>query len=180
MTGQTFLRGAVAAIGAVCLVITALAQHPNTAFDRARRLDPVGVFIPNWRFFAPHPAMHDFHVLHRTLDRHGTTSAWADTTEIAPRRILQAVWFPGRRAEKAVFDVASELVQSLRLEHDRLVKLPAHVALVAMVRARIAADHDPRDIDGFQFLVARNAGIAADAEPEYLYTSAFIPMERPR
>ena len=35
------------------LLVTAAAQHPNKMFDRVRRLDPIGILIPNWRFFAP-------------------------------------------------------------------------------------------------------------------------------
>lgn len=179
MNARTIARAAALTAGSGMLVATFLSQHPNTAFNRIRRLDPFGVFIPNWRFFAPEPAMHDFHLLHRTLDVDDVTSPWEDTTAIAPRRPIQMVWFPGRRAEKATFDVISEFLQAIHLGYDQLTAYPAYQALAAKARAAIidsAPDGGAR-IQGYQFLVARNAGIAPDAEPEYLFMSAFIPLE---
>lgn len=173
------MRFSAAAVGATALTVTLLSQHPNTSFDRLRRLDRLGVFVPNWRFFAPHPATHDFHLLHRTLDVDDQVSPWIDTTEISPRRPTQAVWFPGRRAEKAVFDVASEFVQSLSLSHEQLSRFPSYSAIVAKVRhAVLTTEPDAEQrLQGFQFLVARHGGVDPEARPEYLYLSAFIPME---
>ena len=55
-------------------VVTLLSQHAQRTFDRLRPLDRIGLVIPNWRFFAPEPAVHDFHLLYRIrdLDETGT------------------------------------------------------------------------------------------------------------
>jgi hypothetical protein len=179
MNARTITRAAALTAGSGMLIATFLSQHPNAAFNRIRRLDPFGVFVPNWRFFAPEPATHDFHLLHRTLDVDDVTSPWEDTTAIAPRRPIQMVWFPGRRAEKATFDVISEFLQSIHLGYDQLTEYPAYQALSAKARAAIikTAPECGARVQGYQFLVARSAGIAPDAEPEYLFMSAFIPLE---
>lgn len=106
---------AVTAGFAAWFVTTAISQHPDRSFERARKLDRTGsgVMIPNWRFFAPNPAVEDQHFLYRlaSADRERHTE-WRAAYEIEPRRLLHAVWFPGRRHEKAIFDVAGTLLQN--------------------------------------------------------------------
>lgn len=51
----TVITTAVEAVFAGWFVLTLLTQHPQRSFDRLRSLDPVGLTIPNWRFFAPEP-----------------------------------------------------------------------------------------------------------------------------
>ncbi|HEV7826885.1 MAG TPA: hypothetical protein VGD11_10455 [Mycobacteriales bacterium] len=163
---------------AAWLAVTALGQHPVGLFDRVRRHDTFGLLIPNWRFFAPEPAQHDFHVLHRVLTAEGTETPWAQTSHIAPRTWVQTVWFPGRRREKAVFDVCNELLGLVRLRDVDVTTVPCFAMLREFVAAAVRAEHaGGRPPQGFQFLVARHTGHDEEHDPDYLLVSPFIPLE---
>ncbi|GAB2470249.1 hypothetical protein [Jatrophihabitans fulvus] len=159
------------------LVVTGLSQHPNRAFDRFRGMDRTGTVIPNWRFFAPEPAMHDFRVLHRHMGEDGDVSAWRETTALQRRRLGQTVWFPDRRRDKAISDICNEIISQLDVVDDRVVELPCYRLLRDLV-AGVVADEGRTgtvggEVAGFQFLVARSGGYDPDIEPEYLFASPY-------
>jgi len=160
------------------LIATALSQHPNRAFDRLRGLDPFGLVLPNWRFFAPIPAMDDYRLLHRVQHADGSEGEWEETIPIAPRTLTQFVWFPDRRREKAVFDMTSELLARIPAGDDAVLGCAAYRTLDGIVRETIgrrssaASTLEPL---GYQFLVARHAGFDERTEPEFLLVSPFVP-----
>ncbi len=160
------------------VLATAASQHPHRAFDGLRRIDPIGLGLPNWRFFAPEPAQHDYHVMHRVLDADGSQSPWVETTAIAPRRWSHVLFFADRRREKALFDVAGEL---LTLMADPRIELPRTVPYELLrnaVERRVRGDlHGAPAPRGFQFLLARHSGHDEEPEPEYLLASPFVALE---
>lgn len=153
------------------LVATGLSQHPNRAFDRFRKYDRTGAVIPNWRFFAPEPAIHDYRVLHRSLGTDGVQSPWTEATSLNPRRLSQIAYFPDRRRDKAVSDICNELLGYLNT-HEDLRELPAYRLMRDFVMTSLAAQ-TTGVLAGFQFLVVRAAGYDDADEPEYLFASAF-------
>ncbi|WP_174856197.1 hypothetical protein [Streptomyces otsuchiensis] len=168
--------GAPARIGAALLVAgTLCSQHPSVAFARVSRKDFCGGLLPNWRFFAPNPAQHDYHFLYRTLNESGETSDWQPLEVIVGRKPHQVLWFPGRRPEKAVFDIGSDLLPSLDKGFEVLVHLPSYRMLVAYFRAEIRASGN-QDVKGFQFTLARAAGYDESEEPEIIFVSPYTPM----
>ncbi len=160
------------------LLATAASQHPHRAFDGLRRKDPIGLGLPNWRFFAPEPAQHDYHVLHRVLRADGTQSPWAETTTIAARRWSHVVFFADRRREKGLFDVAGELLTLMADPRIELTKTVPYELLRNAVELRVRTEHadGPRP-RGFQFLLARHTGHDAEPEPDYLLASPFVTLE---
>lgn len=159
------------------LLATAASQHPNNMFDRFRRYDRTGVLIPNWRFFAPEPARHDFHVLHRVLTADDEATPWRETRHFTPRRWLHAVWFPDHRRDKAIFDVCHDLIKHLQVPGRDLTHMPAYIVLrdfvESVVRDEYAAAEPPQ---GFQFTVARYTGHDHDHEPEFILVSPYVPL----
>jgi hypothetical protein len=167
---------AVALTGGAILAATLFSQHPNRIFDRFRKLDQIGFWIPNWRFFAPEPAMSDFHILHRTLSADDFESPWEESHVVTPRKATHLFWFPDRRIDKGIFDVASELVSHLGAQEALILNSPAYRVLRSFVRHRIQSSAHP-PLAGFQFLLARSTGVDTSAEPEEILTSPFIPWE---
>jgi hypothetical protein len=157
---------------------TVAGQHPNLAFDRVRGLDPLGSLIGNWRFFAPKPARHDFALLHRTLRADGAQTPWAQSATAAPRRLAHLVWHPGRRREKAIYDLVNELLLIADARRGPVPAAPAYRMLRDFVATAIRRSHQggalPR---GFQFAIARHAGYDPDEAPAYLFASAYEPLE---
>ncbi|MGW5053719.1 hypothetical protein [Actinokineospora sp. NPDC004072] len=154
--------------------ITVASQHPHPMFDRFREYDVTGLGIANWRFFAPEPAQHDLHVLHRVLGVDGVTSPWTLTAEIPERRWRQAVWFPDRRGDKALFDVCHELLQYVGRPETKITGTAAYKIVVDSVERRVRTDH--ATAKGFQFVIARSAGYDEEPDPDYLLVSPFVPL----
>jgi hypothetical protein len=168
---------ATAGLGA-WLVATAASQHPHRAFDRFRDYDPTGLFVPNWRFFAPEPAQHDFHLLHRVLTADGEQTPWSETRQITPRAWRHAAWFPDRRRDKAMFDICNELITLMAIPSLDLAGTSPFRLLRDFVEQRVRRDYADRETpQGFQFLIARHTGHDADHEPDYLLASPFVRLE---
>ncbi|MDB1086069.1 hypothetical protein PJ985_00535 [Streptomyces sp. ACA25] len=181
-TAQAAVKQAVTGPGgftrvaaAVMLAGTLASQHPNPSFGRISRLDLFSGAFPNWRFFAPNPAQHDFHFFYRTLNTAGETSEWRSVDVIAGRKPVQFFWFPGRRPEKAVFDVGTELITNLSKGFAVVTKMPAYRTLCAYLRAEIVRAGG-QDAKGFQFTLARATGYDESEEPEVIFVSPYVPM----
>ncbi|WP_229713320.1 hypothetical protein [Streptomyces fuscichromogenes] len=156
------------------LVCTVANQHPSSAFNRLQRKDTLSL-LPNWRFFAPTPAMYDYHLLYRTLGQDSSTSPWRELEAITGRRFTQIVWFPTRRQEKAVFDVCSEILRHVDKGFEFVVNVPAYRALLAYIGTHVEADR-ASGVKGFQFTLVRGAGYDTTEEPKTLFISPYVPM----
>jgi hypothetical protein len=169
---------ACAGLGA-WLVATAAGQHPHRAFDRVREWDPIGVLLPDWRFFAPEPAKHDFRVLHRLVTADGGVTPWRETTRIAPRAWHHTLWCPSRRHDKAMFDLCRELIARTTDPAVDLASTPPFQFellrdfVAREVRRETADGAPPR---GFQFLIARHTGHDQRHEPDYLLASPYVEL----
>ncbi|MDT0382615.1 hypothetical protein RM572_28070 [Streptomyces sp. DSM 42041] len=164
--------------GAVLLAATLAAQHPNRAFNRMQRKDTFSL-LPNWRFFAPTPAMHDYHLLYRTLGQDGESSRWKAVDIITGRKPHQIVWFPTRRPEKACFDVCGEILQLIDKGFPVVTQTPAYRVLAAYLRRRIRQD-GAGDARGFQFTLVRASGYDTSEKPETIFVSPLTPMDPAR
>lgn len=140
------------------------------------RVDPTSMMIPNWRFFAPVPARHDFDVLHRSRDAHGEVTPWREESFTVPRAVLQVLWHPRRRIEKAIFDVASELFQVSRdLRDPRAIQLSvSYLSLLNHVSHRVRHPTGAREV---QFLVGRSAAYEPTIDPQLLFLSEWHRLD---
>ena len=171
--------GLTRAVGAALLLGTLSAQHPNPLFNRAQKMDIFSAMFPNWRFFAPTPAQHDYHILYRTLSDEGETSPWRAVQVIVGRKATQMFWFPGRRPEKAIFDIVTELTTQLDKGFSGMAKLPSYRMLVAYLRDRIREDGHAKGVKGFQFTLVRATGYE-ETEPEVVFVSPYTPLAAPQ
>lgn len=160
------------------LAASALAQDPTRKFLLTRKLDPHGSFLPDWRFFAPRPAMHDYHLLMRDELSDGTLTQWRDVYQINERKWHHAVWFPGRRAEKVVADAVSGLVTFSKLERrpEEIQLTLAYLTLLNYITHQV--EHAPDTVRS-QFLIAISAGYEESEDPGMLFLSNLHPL-RPR
>ncbi|QRV39126.1 hypothetical protein I6J42_34120 (plasmid) [Streptomyces californicus] len=163
------ISGAAPAVLAGWFAITVLSQHPDRGYDRLRNLDRTGtgILIPNWRFFAPDPAVEDQHFLYRLASedrRHHTE--WRAVNKIAHRRAAHAFWFPGRRVEKAIFDVAATLLSNPGTKDPAvlLARNSARALVSRFVQTRIRPE---AEYPLFQVMLVRYAGYDHSEEPKY-------------
>ncbi|MEE1761041.1 MULTISPECIES: hypothetical protein [unclassified Streptomyces] len=163
--------------GAAMLLLTLAGQHPHHDFSRVRSRDHFSL-LPNWRFFAPHPAMFDYHFLYRTVSGDGSASTWRDASGIVDRKPLHLVWFPTRRADKAVFDACQEILPRLEQGFAAAANTPGCRLITEHVRTRIAAEDTPADdIRGFQFALASGTGYDMRQGPRLMFVSPFVPLD---
>jgi hypothetical protein len=88
------------------LLLTVLA---NTGLlNRISRYDYLGV-IPNWKFFAPTPAVDDYLLFVRYQLDDRSYSNWLEISPKCARTFWHIVWNPEKRTTKALFDIITEL-----------------------------------------------------------------------
>ncbi|PNE37327.1 MULTISPECIES: hypothetical protein [Streptomyces] len=162
--------------GAAMLVSTLAVQHPNPMFNRLQLKDTFSM-LPNWRFFAPTPATHDYHFVYRTLGAEGTTSPWQGLDVIEGRKPWQIAWFPTRRPEKAVFDICSEILHVIDKGFAVVTRTAGYRTLTEHLRATLLdRGTSAREIKGFQFALARATGYDTTHTPEMVFVSPYIPF----
>jgi len=140
-----------------------------------RRLDPL-ILCPDYRFFAPHPGVYDYHLLVRTRGPDGVNSAWREAPIHASRRWFNFVWNPYRRERKASFDLALEFGQRHLDEVAGLEPPPAEETFAYLHMLQyVARDVAGRGVNAFQFLVlVIDPSVAeADRRSQVLYLSPF-------
>ncbi|UUU20184.1 hypothetical protein [Streptomyces sp. DSM 40750] len=162
--------------GAALLLLTLAGQHPHQHFGRVRSRDHFSL-LPNWRFFAPHPAMFDFHFLYRMVSGDGAASGWRDASGIEDRKPLHLLWFPTRRADKSVFDACQEILPRLDQGFAAAAHTPGYRLISEHVRTRIAAEETDQDVKGFQFALASGTGYDMRQGPQLMFVSPFVPLD---
>ena len=158
------------------LVATTLSQDPTRKFDKIRKLDPTGSLIPDWRFFAPRPGMHDYHLLFRDELPDGEVTAWKQISEIERRHPRHLLWYANRRAEKVLADSVVGIVSFNMLEErnkeDIQLTVP-YLTLLNYVTHQIPHADDARRT---QFLIAASGGYDESEEPLILFLSNLHPI----
>ncbi|MDX2935443.1 hypothetical protein [Streptomyces ipomoeae] len=163
--------------GAAVLLLTLAGQHPHHDFNRVRARDHFSL-LPNWRFFAPIPAQHDYHFLYRTVDAEGTASNWHDASGIVDRKPMHLFWFPTRRADKSVFDACQEILPRLEQGFADAARTPGYRLITEHVRTRIAAEGESsRKVRGFQFALASGTGYDTRQGPQLMFVSPYVPLD---
>jgi hypothetical protein len=155
---------------------SAVKQEPTRRSKLDERIDPHGVLLPDWRFFAPQPGTYDNHLLFRDELADGSLTAWKEVLVASERKLRHAIWHPKRRGEKIVFDTMNEIIkitQEPALEKEDIQVSVAYLTLLNFVT------HSQRHADGTkrtQFLVARSSGRDVDEEPVMLFLSNLHPI----
>jgi hypothetical protein len=162
---------------ATWFVVTASCQHPDRSFDRLRDLDPTGISIPEWRFFAPEPGRHDFHVVYRTETAAGEQDPWRSASEYSERSWKDFIWFPGRRESKGLFDLCGALRTHVIAGDSEITQATSYRLIRDYVEKIVRKENAGEELPpGFQFAIVLATGYDEEHDPEYLLVSPFIPM----
>ena len=156
---------------AAWVVATLLAQVSSSSFAHIAKRDPFGGLVPNWRFFAPNPASHDFRVAYRCLYADGTHGSWQAASNASDqRRLVHSVWNPQRRESKALSDISSSIVKLLSSQR-HLVEASIEYQLLTTWVKRVGVRGSEKPIEGVQFALARDPGFDDDADASFLFIS---------
>ncbi|WP_018133655.1 hypothetical protein [Acaricomes phytoseiuli] len=147
---EQVLTGAVGVVLVSHLVVTAFDNLPTSQVSIGMRL-PAFKKIPQWRFFAPNPGVENLHVMYRT----GTEGNWGQWREISFRkkwRFYSAVWNPGGRAAKALFDVAYQLriLAGFGSAFDWVLESEGYRLMIDLVQSLCL---EQNEVGSFQFMI---------------------------
>ncbi|MEC3975493.1 hypothetical protein [Amycolatopsis sp. H20-H5] len=180
MTHSVGKRVAEVVVGAFFgswFLATFLSQDPRRKFEKIRQQDRTGAIIPDWRFFAPRPGMHDNHVLTRDELPDASMTEWREVTSPRDRKLLDAVWFVGRRGEKAITDAASGLMMFTANNTEKKEAIQVTIPYLTLLNyITHGIDHHP-DAKRTQFLIATSDGYAEQEEPTMMFLSNLHPID---
>lgn len=170
--GPSRLLAAAPWVAGAWLAASAASQIPALQFSRIRSRDYLSL-IPNWKFFAPHPATYDLRLFARgRVAGTGEVTDWVDVHPFASRGPASVLWSPRKRAEKSLYDIFSQLVQSFPYEDEDSVRtLPAFHALVDYCARRVRGEEAFASCSSFQFSLIETDGFLEEDAPRVLIVS---------
>jgi len=179
------LRPALYAVFATWLGLTVAGQKLYRKDGVPSRWDKLHLIVPDWRFFAPDPGVHDHHLLMRDHLPDGSCTGWRQINHVEERRWSHALWHANRRAEKSVFDLTAELLRFIA-KHRTADRPLGHVDPVVQLSvpyltllAHVTAQEHAAGAAGTQFLIAISGGYEEDEEPAMVFLSAVHPIAVP-
>ncbi len=87
-------------------------QLTNDLGKRVKRHNPYGL-LPGWTFFAPMPGTSNYRLVYRDRTPEGFTD-WTEVSWCHNRRLIDAIWHPGRHRTKFVVDCVNAFVITVR------------------------------------------------------------------
>lgn len=167
-------EGAVARTAAAAIVVATVGtqHHHLLAYNRIQRKDRYSL-LPNWRFFAPDPGVHDYHFLYRTAAADGGLSRWNGIDLESGRRPGQMFWFPKRRVEKAFFDISVELVSVIDRGFPVIMSTTAYRLLDGYVANRVRRERP--DAAAYQIAMVKSGGYDTGAPPRMVMLCPLVP-----
>lgn len=108
----SLLAGALIAVLAVWLAVSAIAQIRDPRVLRVRRYDPFGL-IPRWNLFSPRPIASDLIVRYRVWEdvQSGSPSEWHSLPMPGTRRLTDGLFSLERRAKRTIYSHALTCVR---------------------------------------------------------------------
>jgi hypothetical protein len=161
---------ATAALFGVWFLLTILIQFPNPIGKTCAIYD-VFAIVPSWTFFAPNPALVDYHIVYRCRLSTGNCTAFKEVRSCKhQRRLIDGAWNPNRRYIKAMHDLISELVALSRELTESEIKFSTpYLTLANFILASSVEQHT----QSCQFAIIVSYGFASSEEPSLLFLSEF-------
>jgi len=123
--------------------------------------------IPEWRFFAPVPGQHDYHILYRDYYEGGEVDRWREIGVSLNRSFWCFLWNPKRRGKKALFDAVGELATHIQQGNTSPEMTMPYLTLLNHV------SNVPRDRPAAmtQFMLMASEGTLGHADPAMMLIS---------
>jgi hypothetical protein len=172
---QDFAGGLSVLCLAVWFALTCASQLPNLVAQWVRQNDAFAI-VPRWNFFSPLPATHDFHLLYRDQVA-GSLAPWKELFLEPPRTATAALWNPGKRIRKVVYDLVVGLSAS-GLEPTRAAVTPRIQTTIPYLALLNVVSHLPRSplSQSTQFMIISTYPPWSGQDPEVLFVSKLHPL----
>lgn len=139
------------------------------------RLGALGTFVPAWNFFAPHPGIHDFHLLTRERLYNGEMTAWRqDMLFERTRGLLACIWNPHKIERKMLSDIAVSLAGEVASAGEDIFLVKLSLPYLILASYATTRPHSSAT-EGVQFMLMRSSAI--QPEGDVLFVSEVHPLE---
>ncbi len=172
---QSTAQGAAILLFAAWLAISIVCQLSRKAENWLRDRDLFSL-IPRWNFFAPNPSMQDFHLLYRDRYPDGSVGRWSEPPRMKPNPIVSAFWNPGRRYNKALFDVTQHLLRASETLASSPLRLQLTLPYVVLLNYVSGFPRWDGAIET-QFLLMTSYGRQSPDKPTPVFVSALHQIE---
>jgi hypothetical protein len=166
---------AITVVFGTWLVVTAVCQFTGPLARYLRRFDVLRL-IPQWTFFAPRPATHDYWFLYRDQLPGGSMTRWHEIPCKHSHPLIAPVWNPPRRHNKALFDISSQLGLLARDMAPNLAPLKITVPYLTLLNYISSLPRNYYAV-ATQFLIMTSGDRAAGTRPSPLLVSALHELE---
>ena len=138
------------------------------------KMDLFGL-LPNWTFFAPNPGVSDYFLLYRVKFSDGKISEYKNIS-LRNKRIVNAIWNPYKRRQKALNDFVQELRSYINEIHSN-GRDPATIKIshgyIALLHYCSALCHSINNKDSIQFTILESFGHFETQKPKLVLNSDF-------
>lgn len=158
------------------LILTCFNQfHSDRVKQRLARIDILRL-LPVWTFFAPNPGVSDFNLLYRAKGKSGKISPFHNIPLNGDKNILNAVWNPRKRIQKAIGDFVQEIrrvviSEEITAENQHFLKLTFGYIVILHYCANLSKSME--DIESVQFSIIETFGHFEGREPRLVINSDF-------
>jgi hypothetical protein len=156
------------------LLISVLCQIPGKFSDLIQRVDIFNL-IPRWNFFAPSPGTYDVHLLFRDRLPDDTFSPWKEISGCRHTPYFSMIWNPGRRHNKAMFDVTRHIADIASHNQESPEKIQVSIPYITILNF-VSARKRKYYACQTQFLLMRSYNRATEKEPTVIFTSSLHDM----
>lgn len=170
---RTLAHGLLYTLFTSWVVATATTQDPLRKRPGLRKYDPTGLYLPDWRFFAPRPADADTHLLARDQLADGTMTPWREVAPAQHRRLSHIVMYPSRRIDKAIAD-ASQSVHYYAVADALPKKEDIQLSVGYLSLLNFVTNQTPHAAGAVktQWAIATSTGYDETDDPEVTFLSA--------
>jgi hypothetical protein len=154
------------------LLLSAVNQLPLEKITSVLRRVDLFHLIPRWHFFAPKPAVFDFHFAVRLFAPEGQVIRdWTLISEVPRRTALAALWNPVRRERKMRADAVQSLMRTAHGLDENSQRL-AVISLPYLLLLNHACNRSRDENASFvQFAVLTAGGFVSDGGSKVLIRS---------
>lgn len=153
--GWTFALGIGLNVVVALWLIATLAYQYKPFAKRLIKIDPFQL-LPRWTFFAPNPSIRDAHLLVRYELSDQSLGRWHTVPFAGPRRPLDCVWNPNKRARKVLSD-ATQSLKVMRARKWSHANLQCTLPYLLLLRYCWARSERPDDAVSYQYAIVETS-----------------------
>jgi hypothetical protein len=148
--------------------LLSIANQSSVPWLRRAKFHDACAVIPSWSFFAPNPGRTDHLLLYCDHRPDGSRSMWRYVDLAMTRSFLSVIWNPGKRKNKALTDLTSELTYLASLySHKSIMLTTPYLMLLNLV---LSQSHDAAAVRT-EFVVVESFGNYSRRAPAILFES---------